>query len=254
MKLQDQSILVTGGASGLGLATVKGALEQNAHVIIADLAQSPGSSLADELGDRVTFVETDVTEPEQVNAAVQKANSIAPLRAVVHTAGRGGAVRLVDKEGRPGDSALFEAVVKTNLVGSFNVSAAAAAVMAENEPVESERGVIVLTASVAAFEGQIGQTAYAASKAGIVGMTLVAARDLARKGIRVNTIAPGLMDTPLLGRLRDDIRASLAASVPNPARLGDPQEFADLALHLVDNRYINGETIRIDGAIRMAVR
>ncbi|MBA4025075.1 MAG: 3-hydroxyacyl-CoA dehydrogenase [Gordonia sp.] len=255
MNIKDQAVLITGGASGLGLATARAANDLGAWVTIADRDEAAGEATAKLLGSRVTFVPADVTDAQQVTDAVNESMKDAPLRALIHTAGRGGAVRLIDKEGNAGDISIFEDVVRTNLVGSFVVASTAAAAMARNEPTpDGSRGAIVLTASVAAFEGQIGQTAYAASKAGVVGMTIVAARDLARKGIRVNTIAPGLMDTPLLGRLREDIRASLAQSVPNPARLGNSDEYASLAMHLVDNEYMNGETIRIDGAIRMGVR
>ncbi|BCP14179.1 hypothetical protein MINTM021_10880 [Mycobacterium paraintracellulare] len=163
-------------------------------------------------------------------------------------------MRVLDRDGNPGNLSSFEHIVGTNLTGSFNVLSAAAAVMAKNEPIDGDRGAIVLTASVAAFEGQIGQTAYAASKAGVVGMTIVAARDLARHGIRVNTIAPGVMDTPILGRLTDDILARLTEAVPHPRRLGVPDEFASLACYILSNGYLNGETIRLDGAIRMGAR
>ena len=254
MDLQEQSVLVTGGASGLGLATARAALELGALVTIGDLSSSAGAQVATELGARAAFIPTDVTVPEQVAAAVDAAAGRAPLRGLVHTAGRGGPVRVLDRDGNPGDLSAFEQIVGTNLTGSFNVLSAAAAVMAKNEPIDGDRGAIVLTASVAAFEGQIGQTAYAASKAGVVGMTLVAARDLARHGIRVNTIAPGVMDTPILGRLTDDILARLTDAVPHPRRLGVPDEFASLACYILSNGYLNGETIRLDGAIRMGAR
>jgi NAD(P)-dependent dehydrogenase (short-subunit alcohol dehydrogenase family) len=254
MQIKDQSVLVTGGASGLGLASARGLVEAGANVVIADLASSQGRDAAAELGPSVSFVEADVTDPEQVTAAVSAAGKRAPLRAVVHTAGRGGSIRLVDREGNPGDPTAYADVIRTNLVGSFTVASIAAAEMAKNEPIDGDRGAIVLTASVAAYEGQIGQAAYASSKAGIVGLTLCAARDLANRNIRVCTIAPGLMDTPLLGRLRDDIRAALAESVPHPHRLGMPDEFASLALEIIRNGYLNGETFRLDGAIRMAPR
>jgi NAD(P)-dependent dehydrogenase (short-subunit alcohol dehydrogenase family) len=177
-----------------------------------------------------------------------------PLRVTVHCAGRGGALRILDKEGEPGSLEHYEAIIRVNLIGSFNVLRLAAARMARAEPVEGERGVFVLTASVAAWEGQIGQIPYASSKAGVVGMTIVAARDLASRGIRVCTIAPGLFDTPLLARLPENIKASLGASVPFPPRLGRPEEYAALALHILENPMLNGETIRLDGAIRMAPR
>jgi len=254
MDLKDQSVLITGGASGLGLATAHEASALGAYVTIGDLPQSRGAEVAAELGERARFVPTDVTIPEQVAAAVEAAAQSAPLRGLVHTAGRGGPVRVLDRDGKPGDLAAFEHIVQTNLTGSFNVVSAAAAVMAHNETVDGDRGAMVLTASVAAYEGQIGQTAYAASKAGIVGMTIVAARDLARHGIRVNTIAPGIMDTPILGRLTDDILARLTSAVQHPRRLGMPREYASLACYMLSNAYLNGETIRLDGAIRMAAR
>lgn len=254
VNINEQSVLVTGGGSGLGLATAIAADLAGAYVIIADLASTDTESLRAQLSSRTSFVEADVTDAAQVLAAAESAAGIAPLRAVVHTAGHGGPVRLVDKDGRPGNAKTFENVIRTNLIGSFIVASSAASVMARQESVDGERGVIVLTASVAAYEGQIGQTAYAASKAGVVGMTLVAARDLSTKEIRVNAIAPGIMETPMLGRLRDDYRDALAKSVPHPKRFGNPTEFADLALTLVRNRYLNGETVRLDGAIRMPPR
>lgn len=254
MSLKDQSVLVTGGASGLGLATVRAALDLGALVTIGDLAQSRGAGVAAELGDRVQFVPTDVTVPDQVGAVVDTAAGRAPLRGLVHTAGRGGPVRVLDRDGSPGDLAAFELILQTNLIGTFNVLTAAAAVMARNDPVAGDRGAMVLTASVAAYEGQIGQTAYAASKAGVVGMTIVAARDLSRHGIRVNTIAPGVMDTPILGRLTDDVLERLTSAVPHPRRLGLPDEFASLACYMLGNGYLNGETVRLDGAIRMGPR
>jgi NAD(P)-dependent dehydrogenase (short-subunit alcohol dehydrogenase family) len=177
-----------------------------------------------------------------------------PLRILVHCAGRGGALRLVDREGNPGSLELYTEVVTINLIGTFNVLRLVAASMAKNDPVDGDRGVAILTASVAAFEGQIGQVPYASAKAGVVGLTIVAARDLAGKQIRVCTIAPGTFDTPLLNRLSDDVRASLAASVPHPSRLGEPDEYAKLALSIIDNGLLNGETIRLDGAIRMPPR
>lgn len=254
MKIAESVVLITGGASGLGLASARRLLSAGALVVIADLATSNGGRVAESLGDGAHYVATDVTVADQVAAAVIAAGELGVLRGVVHTAGRGGAVRLVDKAGMPGDAGTFEDVLRTNLLGSFIVASHAAAKMATNEPINGERGVIVLTASAAAFDGQIGQAGYAASKAGVVGMTLVAARDLATKLIRVCTIAPGLMDTPMLAGLRPDIRASLAATVPNPARLGDPDEYAALACSILENSYLNGETIRLDGAMRMAPR
>lgn len=252
MNINGASVLVTGGASGLGAATVRRLTEEGAKVVILDLPSSSGKEVAAQLG--ATFVAADVTDPDGVNAALDAAEAQAPLRAVVHCAGRGGAVRLVDREGNPGSLEAYEGVVRTNLIGTFNVLRLAAARMARNEEVDGERGVCVLTASVAAYEGQIGQIPYASAKAGIVGMTLVAARDLASKRIRVMTIAPGLFDTPILARLPEDVRGSLAQSIPHPSRLGVPEEYADLAEHIISNPMLNGETIRLDGAIRMAPR
>jgi NAD(P)-dependent dehydrogenase (short-subunit alcohol dehydrogenase family) len=255
MDVNGISAVVTGGASGLGLATVRRLLEGGAAgVVIADLPSSDGETVAKELGDRARFVAADVRNADEMNAVLDAAESFGPVRALVHCAGRGGAVRLVNRDGSPGSLETYSEVVNINLIGTFNVLRLAAARMARNEPVDGDRGVCVLTASVAAFEGQIGQIPYASAKAGIVGMTLVAARDLAGKGIRVCTIAPGTFDTPLLNRLSDDVRASLAKTVPHPSRLGQSDEYAKLALHIIDNAMLNGETIRLDGAIRMAPR
>jgi NAD(P)-dependent dehydrogenase (short-subunit alcohol dehydrogenase family) len=254
VELKDQVILVTGGASGLGLATARRVVDAGARVVIADLPGSPGAELVAEFGDAGRFVAADVTETEQITAAVAAASAWGPLRALVHTAGRGGSVRLLGRDGRPGDVDAFEQIVRTNLVSSFRVASIAAAAMASNELSDGDRGAIVLTASVAAFEGQVGQAAYAASKAGVVGLTLCAARDLAGSSIRVCTIAPGVMDTPMLGRLREDIKSALEKSVPHPHRLGRPEEYASLACQILENGYLNGETFRLDGAIRMAPR
>jgi NAD(P)-dependent dehydrogenase (short-subunit alcohol dehydrogenase family) len=255
MRLHDAAVVVTGGASGLGLATVRRLLAEGAAaVVIADLPTSAGAAVAEELGERAQFVAADVCNVDDVTAVFDAAERHGRLGAVVHCAGRGGPVRVVDKNGEPGSLELYTQIVTTNLIGSFNVLRLAAARMARNEPVDGDRGVIILTASVAAFEGQIGQIPYSSSKAGIVGMTIVAARDLASRQIRVNTIAPGTFDTPLLARLSDDVRASLAAAVPHPSRLGDPDEFAQLAMAIIENGMLNGETIRLDGAIRMAPR
>jgi NAD(P)-dependent dehydrogenase (short-subunit alcohol dehydrogenase family) len=255
MKLDGSSTLVTGGASGLGLATVRRLLEAGTgSVVIADLGSSAGAAIAGELGERVHFVAADVRNTDELSAALDRATKAGDLRAVVHCAGRGGPMRVVDKAGEPGSLDLYTETVTINLIGSFNVLRLAAARMANNEPVDGDRGVVILTASVAAFEGQIGQIPYASSKAGIVGMTIVAARDLAARQIRVNTIAPGTFDTPLLARVSEDVRASLAEAVPHPSRLGDPDEYARLALAIIDNGMINGETIRLDGAIRMPPR
>ncbi|MGI5242250.1 SDR family NAD(P)-dependent oxidoreductase [Dactylosporangium sp. CA-139066] len=254
MDLAGISALVTGGASGLGLATARRLVKQGARVVILDLPGSAGAQVADELGADASFVAGDVTTEEGVSAALDAAQEQGTLRAVVHCAGRGHTMRVLNKDGSPGSLDDYSAIVKLNLIGSFNVLRLAAARIATTEPVDGERGAIVLTASVAAWEGQIGQIPYASSKAGVVGMTLVAARDLASRYIRVATIAPGIFDTPLLARLPQAVRDSLGASVPHPSRLGAPDEFGALAVHILENPMINGETIRLDGAIRMAPR
>jgi NAD(P)-dependent dehydrogenase (short-subunit alcohol dehydrogenase family) len=255
LRIEGLSALVTGGASGLGLATARRLVAGGASVVLADLTGAPGDEAADELGDRAAFIAADVTDEAQLQRALDVAESNGPLRAVVHCAGRGGdRIRIIDKERRPGSLDSFADVVRTNLLGTYNVLRLAAARMAANDHLDGDRGSIVMTASVAAFDGQIGQTSYTASKAAVHGMTLVAARDLASWQIRVNTIAPGIFDTPMLARLREDIREGLAASVPHPKRLGDPDDYARLALSLIENPYLNGDTIRLDGAIRMAPR
>jgi NAD(P)-dependent dehydrogenase (short-subunit alcohol dehydrogenase family) len=254
MQLSGLTTAVTGGASGLGLATAQRLVAAGGQVTIVDLPSSAGEQVAADLGDAARFVAADVTDSEQFAAALDAAGERGPLRGLVHCAGAGRRLRVLDKDGEPGSLEDFEWVMKLNVTGSFNALRLGAARMARNEAEDGERGAIVLTASVAAFEGQIGQLPYTASKAAIVGMTLNAARDLASKAIRVCTIAPGIMDTPLLARLRDDVRASLEASVPNPPRLGNTAEFALLAGQILENGYLNGETIRLDGAIRMAPR
>jgi len=254
MHTQGVSALVTGGASGLGLACVQRLVAQGAHVVIADLPTSNGAEIAAGLGPNVRFAPADVTTEPSMQAALDLAESLGTLRVLVHCAGRGGPVRLIDNEGQPGSLETYESIIRINLIGTFNTMRLTAARMARNEAIDGERGVCVLTASVAAYEGQIGQIGYASSKAGVVGMTLVAARDLASKLIRVCTIAPGIFDTPMLARVSEEARKTLSASVPNPARLGLPDEFAQLAMHIVSNPMINGETIRLDGALRMAPR
>lgn len=255
MHIDGITAVVTGGASGLGRATAERLLNSGAaKVVIADLPSSDGETLACELGPAAQFVAADVRSPQDVSAAIAAAAESGPLRAVVHCAGRGGPVRVVNKDGSPGSLDTYRDVVELNLIGSFNVLRLAAAEMAKNEPLAGDRGVVILTASVAAFEGQIGQIPYASSKAGIVGMTIVAARDLASRAIRVCTIAPGTFDTPLLARVSEEVRASLAATVPHPSRLGQPDEYAQLAVAIIENSMLNGETIRLDGAIRMAPR
>lgn len=249
--------VVTGGASGLGLATVRRLRAKGMPVVVADLPTSRGAEVAAELGEGTFFVPADVSNAEQMGAVFDKALSLGPVRALVHCAGRGGPVRLLDREGKPGSLADFEAIVRINLTGTFNTLRLAAAAMALNEPMNgpgSDRGACVLTASIAGYEGQIGQIPYASSKAGVIGMTLVAARDLAQRGIRVCTIAPGVFDTPILARLPENVKASLGAAVPHPPRLGQADEFAALALHILENPMLNGETIRLDGALRMAPR
>lgn len=250
MKIAGTSALITGGASGLGRATAEKLLGKGARVVLFDLPTSAGEAVASELGQDARFVAGDVTSEQDAQAAVAAAGD---LRIAVNCAGIGGGARVVGREG-PFPLDRFRRVVEVNLVGTFNVLRLAAARMAELEPLEDERGVIVNTASIAAFEGQIGQAAYSASKAGIVGLTLCAARDLASLLVRVCTIAPGTFDTPLLGRLDDRIRLSLADAIPHPRRLGQPREYAELACHIVENQMLNGETIRLDGALRMAPR
>jgi NAD(P)-dependent dehydrogenase (short-subunit alcohol dehydrogenase family) len=241
--------LVAGGASGLGEATARALGARGAWVTIADLNAERGGALATELGGQ--FVEADVTDETQVRAAVESAGE---LRLAVSCAGIGWAERTVKKDG-PAALRPFETLVRVNLIGTFNVLRLAAASMAGNEPdPEGERGVVVMTASIAAFDGQIGQTAYAASKGGVVGLTLPAARDLARLGIRVCTIAPGVFDTPLLAGLPEDARTALGAQIPFPPRLGRPEEYAKLALQIAENGMLNGEVLRLDGALRMPPR
>ena len=253
MQLADSVALVTGGASGLGAATVRRLAAGGARVVIVDRDLARGTALAEELGaDRARFAQADVADAAQVEAAIAAATHLGPLRIAVSCAGVGWAARTLDKTGKPHALDLFQTIIGINLVGTFNVLRLAAAAMSAQAPTASgERGVIVNTASVAAFDGQIGQIAYAASKAGVVGMTLPAARDLAPAGVRVCTIAPGLMDTPMLAALPADKRAALAADVVFPKRLGDPAEYAELVAAIVANGYLNGETIRLDGALRM---
>jgi NAD(P)-dependent dehydrogenase (short-subunit alcohol dehydrogenase family) len=253
MQINDSIAVVTGGASGLGLATTKALLTEGALIVIIDLPSSDGEAVAKELGDRVRFVAADVTDESAVTAALDVAESLGPLRIAVNCAGIGNAIKTVGKNGAfPLDA--FTKVVTVNLIGTFNVIRLAAERIAKTEPVEGERGVIINTASVAAYEGQIGQAAYSASKGGVVGMTLPIARDLASLLIRVNTIAPGLFKTPLLGNLPDEAQKSLGAQVPHPARLGDPSEYGALAAHIVANPMLNGDTTRLDGASRRAPR
>src|SRR4051794_32834354 len=255
MQIDGTSALVAGGASGLGAATARALHAAGASVVIADLNPDKGQALADELGERARFVEANVTDSDQVSAAVDAATEAeGGLRISVCCAGIGWAQRTASKDG-PHDLQLFFNVVQVNLIGTFNVLRLAAAAMNANEPDEGgERGVCINTASIAAFDGQIGQVAYSASKGGIVGLTLPAARDMASRGIRVVTIAPGLFDTPLLGALPQEARDQLGATMPFPSRLGQPDEYAALVGHIVANQMLNGETIRLDGALRMAPR
>jgi NAD(P)-dependent dehydrogenase (short-subunit alcohol dehydrogenase family) len=255
VKLASTSAFVTGGSSGLGLATVRRLVAAGAKVGIADL-NPPEDGVLEELGAGVVYVKTDIADEASVIEALDQIEAAnGPIRSAVHCAGRGGdRVRILDKEGNPGSLDTFAEVIRVNLIGTYNVLRLAAQRIGRNDVVDGERGAIVLTASVAAFDGQIGQTSYTAAKAAVHGITLVAARDLASRQIRVNTIAPGVFDTPMLARLRDDIRAALEATVPHPSRLGAADDYAHLALSLLENSYINGETIRLDGAIRMQPR
>jgi NAD(P)-dependent dehydrogenase (short-subunit alcohol dehydrogenase family) len=256
MELTGASALVTGGASGLGLATARRLAAAGAAVTILDLPSSAGEQITAELGG--SFAPADVTDPEQVAAAVATAAASGPLRVVVNCAGIAPPAKVLDRNGNPSPLEGFERIVRVNLIGTYNVIAQASAAMSKTEPTADgdgsagERGVIVSTASVAAFDGQIGQPAYAASKGGVHAMTLPIARELARYGIRVVTIAPGIMETPMLMGLPQAAQDSLGEQVPYPQRLGRPDEYARLVMSIVDNGYLNGETIRLDGAIRMA--
>jgi NAD(P)-dependent dehydrogenase (short-subunit alcohol dehydrogenase family) len=253
MEIRDAVAVVTGGASGLGLATTKRLLDAGAQVVVLDLR---GEEAVRGLGDRARFEQADVTDEAAVAKALDTAESLGPLRIVVNCAGTGNAIRVLSRDGVfPLDA--FRKVVDINLVGTFNVLRLAAERIAKTEPLGpdgEERGVIVNTPSVAAFDGQIGQAAYSASKGGVVGMTLPIARDLASHLIRVVTIAPGLFDTPLLASLPEEARESLGRQVPHPSRLGNPDEYGALAVHIIENPMLNGEVIRLDGAIRMAPR
>ena len=250
MEIKDAVAVVTGGASGLGLATTKRLLDAGASVVVIDLRE--GDELG-KLGERVKFASADVTDEAAVSEALDLAESLGPLRINVNCAGIGSAAKTLGKDG-PFPLDWFTKTIQVNLIGTFNVLRLSAQRIAKNEPLGEERGVIVNTASVAAFEGQIGQAAYSASKGGVVGMTLPIARDLSRELIRVCTIAPGLFKTPLLGSLPEEAQNSLGKQVPHPARLGDPDEYGALAVHIIENPMLNGEVIRLDGAIRMAPR
>ncbi|GAA1941878.1 3-hydroxyacyl-CoA dehydrogenase [Brevibacterium antiquum] len=251
MEIRDQVALITGGASGLGLATAQRLLAAGGKVLIVDLPSSRGDDAAAELGENASFCAADVTSEEQVQAAVDAAAAMGPLRVVVNCAGIGGAARVSGRKG-PFPLDMFTKVVSVNLIGTFNVLRLGAAAMQTVDAIGEERGVIINTASAAAYDGQIGQAAYSASKGGIVGMTLPVARDLASSKIRVMTIAPGTFTTPLMQGASEETLASLGEQVPHPSRLGEPDEYASLAEHIVSNPMLNGEVIRLDGAIRMA--
>ena len=253
MDVTDAVAVVTGGASGLGLATAERLLAEGAHVVLVDLPGSPGAEVAAGLGPRARFAAADVTDEQAVAAALDAAVALGPLRVAVTCAGTAPAARVLGRGG-PHPLDAFTRAVQVNLVGTFNVLRLAAERIAATDPVGEERGVLVTTASVAAFDGQIGQAAYAAAKAGVVGMTLPIARELAQAAIRVVAIAPGLFDTPMLAGLPQAARDSLGAQVPHPSRLGAPAEFAELVAGIVANPMLNGEVIRLDGAIRMAAR
>ena len=254
MDLNGSVAVVTGGASGLGLATVRRLVKAGARAVLVDLPTSKGEEVAAGLGGAAVFAAADVTDPAAVSAALDAAAGLGTLRVLVNCAGIGAAGRVLAKDGHAYDLEPFARVVQVNLIGSFNAIRLAAERMAAAEPVGGERGVIVNTASIAAYDGQIGQAAYAASKGGIVGMTLPIARDLAQRQIRVVTIAPGLFDTPLLAALPEEARTALGTQVPHPSRLGDPDEYGALVEHIVANPMLNGEVIRLDGALRMAPR
>ncbi len=255
MDIRDRVFLVTGGGSGLGAAAARALVAQGGRVVLADVAEAPGMALAAELGAAARFVRTDVTDAGQAEAAVAAARAaFGGLHGLVNCAGIVLGEKVLGREG-PASLERFARVISVNLIGTFNMIRLAAAAMAEGAPDEGgERGVIVNTASIAAFDGQIGQAAYAASKAGVAGMTLPLARELARSGIRVMTIAPGVFETPMMAGLPDEAQRALGAAVPFPPRLGRPAEYAALVCHIIANTMLNGETIRLDGALRMAPR
>ena len=246
--------LVTGGASGLGEATIRALVSAGAKAVIVDLNAERGQALAEELGDGVVFSEANVADAGQVQAAVEAAQKLGDLRVAVSCAGIGPAAKTVGRSG-PHDLDMYRKVIEVNLIGTFNVLRLSAAAMTENEPNDDgERGVVVNTASIAGIEGQIGQVAYSSSKGGVIGMTLPAARDLMKNGVRVVTIAPGTFDTPLLAGLPENVREALAAGIPFPRRLGQPSEYGAWVRHIVETAYLNGEVIRLDGALRMPPR
>ena len=250
---ESDVVLVTGGASGLGAATVQRVVGEGASAVIVDLPGSAGHEFAVELGERVRFAPAAVRDEDQVQAAVETASQLGTLRVVVNCAGVATPGRVIGKRGvLPLET--FRAVIEINLVGTFNVLRLAAATMIDNEPLDGDRGLVIMTASVAAFDGQIGQAAYAASKGGVVGLTLSAARDLADRAIRVMTIAPGVMETPMMAGLPGETKSILEGLVPHPARLGRPEEYAMLVSSIIENPLLNGEVIRLDGALRMPPR
>ena len=255
MRIEGKVALVTGGASGLGLAAATALVEAGASAVLLDLPTSNGQVVAKEMGDGVRFAPADVTNENEVTGAVETATrELGGLHIAVNCAGVGFPGRVLTRDGSPNDLERFEFVVRVNLIGTFNVLRLAAAQMAKQEPDGEERGVIVNTASIAAFDGQIGQAAYSASKGGIVGMTLPVARDLAKSLIRCVSIAPGTFDTPMLAGLPEEARSKLAEAIPHPHRLGRPEEYGALVRHVVENPALNGETIRLDGALRMPPR
>lgn len=253
MRVVNSVALITGGASGLGRATAERLIGEGAHAVIVDLPGSTGKQVAGELGDSCTFAPADVANPAEVEQALDVADKIGPLRVVVNCAGLGDPTKVVGRNG-PHPLEEFERVLRVNLVGTFNVIRLAGQRLVHNEPVDGDRGVIVSAASIAAFDGQVGQAAYSASKGGIASMTLPIARELADHQIRVAAIAPGMFETPLLLGLPQKAQESLAQQVPHPKRLGNPSEFAGLVAHIVENGMVNGEVVRLDGAIRMAAR
>ncbi len=256
MHLQDQVVIITGGASGLGEATARHLATQGCRIVIADMNQEGGERLVAELGtDKAAFVKADITQEADAQAAVDTAvERFGGLQLLVNCAGVAPAEKVVGREG-PHRLDRFSRTIAINLIGTFNMIRVAAAQMIQQAPqADGERGVIINTASVAAFDGQVGQAAYAASKGGVVAMTLPIARELARHGIRINTIAPGIMQTPMMAAMPEDVQASLGAQVPFPSRMGKPAEFASLVAHIIDNAYLNGEVIRLDGAIRMGAK
>ena len=257
MQIEQHSFLVTGGASGLGESVVRAIVNQGGKAVIADLNASAGQALVDELGDHVRFVRCDVTSADEVQAAVEMAEkAFGGLQGSINCAGIAVVQKLLDRENNPADLEAFSRGVNINLVGSFNVARLVAASIAKRvangaSEQNTDNGIIINTASIAAFDGQVGQASYSSSKAGVVGLTLPLARELARHGIRVMTIAPGVFATPMMEAIPEKAREQLEAGVPYPKRLGNPDEFAKLVMHIIDNAYLNGEVIRLDGAIRM---